>query len=76
MCISRQDDDLWQKLKAYENLLLKFAPLVDDDDQQDIQDAILMVLYQKSEGKTLNNPFYLVTTSRRCPKRLQRDGQG
>lgn len=42
-CTFRQDDDLWQKLKAYENLLLKFVPQVDDDDQQAIQDAILMV---------------------------------
>lgn len=51
-CTFRQDNDVWQKLKAYENLLLKFVPQVDDDDQQAIQDAILMVLNQKFRGKT------------------------
>lgn len=40
----RQDDEIWQKLKAYEELLLRFVPQVDDDDQQAIQDAVLMVL--------------------------------
>ena len=48
----RQDDRLWQKLKAYENLLLKFVPQVDDDDQQAIQDAIHMVLNQQSYYRT------------------------
>lgn len=38
----RQDDDILQKLKVYEDLLLKLVPQVDDDDQQAIQDAILM----------------------------------
>ena len=39
----RQDDAIWQKLKAYEELLLKLVSQVDDDDQQAIQRAILMV---------------------------------
>ena len=39
----RQDDAIWQKLKAYEELLLKLVSQVDDDDQQAIQKAILMV---------------------------------
>lgn len=39
----RQNDEIWQKLKAYEELLLKMVSQVDDDDQQAIQKAILMV---------------------------------
>ena len=39
----RQDDEIWQKLKVYEELLLKLVSQVDDDDQQAIQKAILMV---------------------------------
>lgn len=34
---------MWQKLKAYEELLLRLVPQVDEDDQKEIQDAILMV---------------------------------
>ena len=48
----RQDDEIWQKLKAYEELLLKLVSQVDDDDQQAIQKAILMVqpLYCKTKN--------------------------
>ena len=48
----RQDDEIWQKLKAYEELLLKLVSQVDDGDQQAIQRAILMVqlLYCKMKN--------------------------
>ena len=36
-------DDLWQKVKSYEALLLQFGPKVDKDDQQAIKDAISLV---------------------------------
>ena len=51
----RQDDEIWQKLKAYEELLLKFVPQLDEDNQQAVQDAILMVRSQKSDEKISND---------------------
>ena len=39
----RQDENLWGKLKIYEELLLRFLSQVDDDDQRSIQDALRLV---------------------------------
>lgn len=39
-----ETDNLWQKVKAYEALLLQVIPQVDDHDQQAIQNALLLVL--------------------------------
>ena len=39
----RQDENLWEKLKTYEELLLRFVSQVDDDDQRSIQDALRLV---------------------------------
>ena len=57
----RQDDEIWQKLKAYEELLLKFVPQLDEDDQQAVQDAILMVRSQKSDEKISNDSLLSAT---------------
>lgn len=57
----RQDDEIWQKLKAYEELLLKFVPQLDEDNQQAVQDAILMVRSQKSDEKISNDSLLSAT---------------
>lgn len=36
-------DNLWQKVMAYEALILKLIPYIDNDDQQAIQDALSLV---------------------------------
>ena len=41
--LSRQFDDLWLKVKAYESLLLDFVSKVDGDDQQAIHNALNQV---------------------------------
>lgn len=35
--------NLWEKVAAYEALLLQFIPQVDDEDQSAIQKCLLMV---------------------------------
>lgn len=57
----RQDDEIWQKLKAYEELLLKFVPQLDEDNQKAVQDAILMVRSQKSDEKISNDSLLSAT---------------
>lgn len=57
----RQDDEIWQKLKAYEELLLKFVPQLDEDNQQAVQDAIMMVRSQKSDEKISNDSLLSAT---------------
>ena len=57
----RQDDEIWQKLKAYEELLLKFVPQLDEDNQQAVQDAIMMVRSQKSDEKISNDSVLSAT---------------
>lgn len=38
----RQEDEIWQKLNAYTDLLVKVLPQVDDDDRRAIQNAMHM----------------------------------
>lgn len=38
-------DNLYEKLKAYETLLLQSIPHVDEEDQQAIHDALLLVFH-------------------------------
>ena len=51
----RQIDDLWQRAKAYETLLMDFVSKVDSDGQQAIQNALNQVRFHHKDANIVTD---------------------